>query len=163
MECLDIMPEMGSASHILSDKQIINLNNLLPPRCIGAKWNLRYSSRKNGTSLGTLIRNCSTEGENRDRFIYFLSSRDPRTASQVDPSFHNFFQVSPRVWPVLVCGSLFSRNFDFFKSIKTKSYCYSHMLWLYNRRSCFTSNQSFRTFLWFWWNFYFSLSWQKYK
>ena len=71
MECLDIMPEMGSASHILSDKQIINLNNLLPPRCIGAKWNLRYSSRKNGTSLGTLIRNCSTEGENRDRFILF--------------------------------------------------------------------------------------------
>ena len=75
MECLDIMPEMGSASHILSDKQIINLNNLLPPRCIGAKWNLRYSSRKNGTSLGTLIRNCSTEGENRDRFIYKLSIR----------------------------------------------------------------------------------------
>ena len=68
MECLDVMPEMGSASHILSDKQIINLNNLLPPRCIGAKWNLRYSSRKNGTSLGTLIRNCSTEGENRNRF-----------------------------------------------------------------------------------------------
>ena len=78
MECLDIMPEMGSASHILSDKQIINLNNLLPPRCIGAKWNLRYSSRKNGTSLGTLIRNCSTEGENRDRFIYIHSSRDLR-------------------------------------------------------------------------------------
>ena len=81
MECLDIMPEMGSASHILSDKQIINLNNLLPPRCIGAKWNLRYSSRKNGTSLGTLIRNCSTEGENRDRFIFIHSSRDLRTDS----------------------------------------------------------------------------------
>merc|ERR1711953_174445 len=29
----------------------------------------RYSSRKNGTSLGTLIRNCSTEGENRPNLI----------------------------------------------------------------------------------------------
>ena len=106
MECLDIMPEMGSASHILSDKQIINLNNLLPPRCIGAKWNLRYSSRKNGTSLGTLIRNCSTEGENRDRFIYLLTSRDPRTASRVYPSFLNFFRPvlgTDRFWFVDPC------------------------------------------------------------
>ena len=106
MECLDIMPEMGSASHILSDKQIINLNNLLPPRCIGAKWNLRYSSRKNGTSLGTLIRNCSTEGENRDRFIYLLTSRDPRTASRVYPSFLNFFRPvlrTGRFWFVDPC------------------------------------------------------------
>jgi hypothetical protein len=38
----------------------MNLNNLLPAKCIGSKWNLKYSTRLNGTSLKTLIRNCET-------------------------------------------------------------------------------------------------------
>merc|ERR1711892_47659 len=53
-----IMPEMSASSHILNRDQIINLNNLLPARCIGATWHLRYSTRQNGTSLKTLVRAC---------------------------------------------------------------------------------------------------------
>lgn len=53
-----ILPELSRKSTILSDAQIMNLNNLLPAKCIGSKWNLRYSTRINGTSLKTLIRNC---------------------------------------------------------------------------------------------------------
>ena len=34
------------------------MNNLLPARLIGSKWNLKYSTRLNGTSLKTLIRKC---------------------------------------------------------------------------------------------------------
>merc|ERR1711892_720281 len=56
-----IMPEMSASSHILNRDQIINLNNLLPARCIGATWHLRYSTRQNGTSLKTLVQKTKAE------------------------------------------------------------------------------------------------------
>lgn len=55
---VSFMPEMSHTSNILQEQQIINLNNLLPARLIGSKWNLKYSTRLNGTSLKTLIRKC---------------------------------------------------------------------------------------------------------
>merc|ERR1719454_795784 len=56
---VSFVPEMSHTSNILlQEQQIINLNNLLPARLIGSKWNLKYSTRLNGTSLKTLIRKC---------------------------------------------------------------------------------------------------------
>ena len=50
------MPEMSSESSILAEPQICRLNGLMPARCIGARWVLKYSTRRNGTSMKTLYR-----------------------------------------------------------------------------------------------------------
>lgn len=50
------MPEMSTESSILAEPQICRLNGLMPPRCIGARWVLKYSTRRNGTSMKTLYR-----------------------------------------------------------------------------------------------------------
>jgi len=53
---LSDLPELSHESAILIDGQIICLNTLLPPRFIGARWTLKYSTRRHGTSLKTLYR-----------------------------------------------------------------------------------------------------------
>lgn len=50
------LPEMSRKSFILIDDQAKQINSLLPPRCIGAQWVLKYSNRIHGTSLKTLYR-----------------------------------------------------------------------------------------------------------
>lgn len=59
------MPEISHDSSTFKDDQIMMVNNLLPARCIGAKWNLKYSTRKHGTSIKTLYRQVfETDGPN---------------------------------------------------------------------------------------------------
>lgn len=55
-DMIDEIPDMTCSSDILSIQQVAVLNQLLPARCIGAKWILKYSSRNHGTSIGTLYR-----------------------------------------------------------------------------------------------------------
>ena len=60
------------------------MNNLLPARLIGSKWNLKYSTRLNGTSLKTLIRKCENSETPNLVIIKVSYTRAPRT-SRPDP------------------------------------------------------------------------------
>ncbi|XP_025090916.1 oxidation resistance protein 1-like isoform X2 [Pomacea canaliculata] len=51
-----IMPELNDESSILNAKQIYELSESLPPRTIGYKWSLIYSTAKHGFSLNRLYR-----------------------------------------------------------------------------------------------------------
>ncbi|XP_076438147.1 TLD domain-containing protein 2-like [Babylonia areolata] len=50
------MPELSHQSSILSEQHVLQLSNSLPPRTIGYKWSLAYSTNLHGFSLKRLYR-----------------------------------------------------------------------------------------------------------